>query len=441
MSAIELMKSALTQLILIRCYYRRNCSRLATNFLLRISDFGTRISGCAGLCKMSRSAFLLSLVWIVGKQVEGATATLHPVADTTLFQTYPNNNFGHYYLVAGTTAKQGERSRALIKFLPGTNIAPGAIISSVQVAFQVNRAPHIAQSSTFDLCRMLVDWGEGTGGSGSKTTGSPAKTNESTWNARLSPSTEWSAPGASAPVDFVATPSASKPLAGQTLAFSSTPQLIADVQAWVDHPDKNFGWILISESESLEGTARRFGSREFPSIAPSLVVTFTAGAPPTPPAITSQPLDQTVYAGDDTIFNVIASGTPPLSYQWNLNLAGLTGATNATLTLTNVHTANAGSYTVTISNAAGSVVSAPATLTLAPPPVIQPVTLSGGVLELNFAAQAGHNYLLQFVVSLPATNWQTLTNISGPTVATNVLVSDPISSSQRYYRLEAVQEP
>jgi Immunoglobulin domain len=408
--ATKLMKTALTQLILI-------------------------------LCKMSRSALLLSLVWSIGQQAEAATVTLRPVADTTVFQTYPNNNFGHYYLVAGTTAKQGERSRALFKFSPGTNIAPGAIISSVQLAFQVNRAPHTAQSSTFDVCRMLVDWGEGTGGSGSKTMGSPAKTNESTWDARFFPSTLWSAPGASAPVDFVATPSASKLLAGQTLAFSSTPQLIADVQGWVDHPDTNFGWILISESESLEETARRFGSREFPSIAPTLVVTFTAGAPQTLPEITSQPQDQVVYAGDAATFNVIASGTPPLSYLWSLNLAGLTGATNAALILTNVQTANAGSYTVTISNAAGSVVSAPATLTLATAPVIQPVTLTGGVLELNFAAQAGHNYLLQFVGSLPATNWQTLTNISAPAFATNVLVLDPVSSSQRFYRLEALQAP
>ena len=63
-----------------------------------------------------------------------------------MFETYPDNNFGHYYLVSGTTAKQGARSRALMKFVPGTNIPPGAIISSVQLTLQVNRSPHAPQT-------------------------------------------------------------------------------------------------------------------------------------------------------------------------------------------------------------------------------------------------------------------------------------------------------
>lgn len=64
-------------------------------------------------------------------------------------------------------------------------------------------------------------------------------------------------------------------------------------------------------------------------------------------------------------FSVSASGTAPLAYQWRTNgvdLAG--GASSPTLTLTNVTTANAGSYTVRVSNTGGSAVSDPATLTV-----------------------------------------------------------------------------
>ena len=289
---------------------------------------------------------------------------------------------------------------------------------------------------------MLVDWTEGTGGSGSQTRGSAAKANESTWNMRLAPSTPWSAPGGAAPIDFEATPSASTPVTTR-LAFASTSQLVADVQAWVDDPSTNFGWILNTESEHMSGTARRFGSRES-GTAPSLVVTFTAAAPPTAPEITSQPQDQTVFAGETATFSVAASGTAPLNYQWSLSQATLPGATNATLVLANVAATNAGSYTVSISNAAGAKVSAPATLTLAPAPLIQPVTLPGGGLNLGFAAQVGHNYFLQYasdLSALPAVNWQTLTNIPAPPLTTNVLVLDPVSNPQRFYRLEAVQAP
>ena len=107
---------------------------------------------------MVRLAFLLFLFCNIANQAEAATITLRPAADTTLFETFPDNNFGRYSLVAGTTAKQGARSRALIKFAPGTNIPPGAVISSVQLTLRVNRSPHTPEGSTFDLNRMLVDW-------------------------------------------------------------------------------------------------------------------------------------------------------------------------------------------------------------------------------------------------------------------------------------------
>jgi len=91
-----------------------------------------------------------------------------------------------------------------------------------------------------------------------------------------------------------------------------------------------------------------------------------------PITITSQPASRSVDAGTTVRFRVNATGTPPLSYQWQFNGVGLTngssarGATTASLTLTNVQPAQAGNYTVVVSNAAGSVTSSNALLTVTP---------------------------------------------------------------------------
>jgi hypothetical protein len=81
-----------------------------------------------------------------------------------------------------------------------------------------------------------------------------------------------------------------------------------------------------------------------------------------PPSITIQPTNQTVTVGGTATFNVTASGMPPLSYQWNFNGTNIAGATNTTLTLTNVQVSQAGNYTVLVTNRFGSVLSSNAIL-------------------------------------------------------------------------------
>src|SRR5262245_43271056 len=85
------------------------------------------------------------------------------------------------------------------------------------------------------------------------------------------------------------------------------------------------------------------------------------------PTITTQPASQTVFAGANVGFSVAASGTPPLAFQWKKGGNNITGATAATLSLTNVQLSDAGSYTVVVSNEAGSATSNAAILTVNPP--------------------------------------------------------------------------
>jgi uncharacterized delta-60 repeat protein len=86
-----------------------------------------------------------------------------------------------------------------------------------------------------------------------------------------------------------------------------------------------------------------------------------------PPTITSQPLAQTALAGGRTSFSVLASGTTPISYQWLKNGQQIPGATLNALSLNIVQFTDAGMYSVAVSNAGGSVLSANARLGVSSP--------------------------------------------------------------------------
>jgi hypothetical protein len=72
-----------------------------------------------------------------------------------------------------------------------------------------------------------------------------------------------------------------------------------------------------------------------------------------PPTISTQPLSRTVNGGANVTFSVSASGSPPLSYQWRRDGVSLSGATNASYTITNVQSSHTGDYTVEVSNGGG----------------------------------------------------------------------------------------
>jgi hypothetical protein len=91
----------------------------------------------------------------------------------------------------------------------------------------------------------------------------------------------------------------------------------------------------------------------------------------TPPSILSQPESLTVNAGNSAAFTVNASGTAPLAYQWFFGSNSISGATSNVLVLSGVQPANAGSYSVVVSNAYGTATSSNAVLTvLTYPPTI-----------------------------------------------------------------------
>ena len=138
-------------------------------------------------------------------------------------------------------------------------------------------------------------------------------------------------------------------------------------------------------------------------------------------AITTQPQSQSVTVGDSVTFTVAASGNPTPTYQWRKNGTNLNGATNATLTLTNVQTGDAGIYTVVATNSAGSATSNGAVLTVSTATVAPAFTTQPASQTLAAGSSATFNVV---ATGNPAPTYQWRkngTNLSGATTVTLTL--------------------
>lgn len=107
--------------------------------------------------------------------------------------------------------------------------------------------------------------------------------------------------------------------------------------------------------------------------------TGTPGAP----RIVDQPESQSVFAGETATLSVTMTGGAPYSYQWKRAGVVLPGATKRSLRFPSAYYTDAGTYTVDVSNSAGSVTSLPATLAVLPRPLFANLT-NGLVLHLKF---------------------------------------------------------
>ena len=117
-------------------------------------------------------------------------------------------------------------------------------------------------------------------------------------------------------------------------------------------------------------------------------------AGPLPPGIAVPPVNQTTVEGSNVVLSVVAGGTGPFSYQWSFNGTNIFGATNATLTLTNLHPNQSGNYAVTITTPYGSITSSNASVTVIAQNIlvykyagIQKIITSGLALSYAYAGQ------------------------------------------------------
>jgi hypothetical protein len=181
-------------------------------------------------------------------------ASLSPSADASLWEDNPGNNAGANTLLHAGVSNAGSKRRSLIKFDIAGSIPAAAIIDSVKLILSITGG-NASNPSNYDLFASLKDWGEGTKGGN---TGSAASAGEVTWLSNFHNTSTWAAPGGQAGTDYASSPSATANVAGRgTYTWSG---MTADVQSWLNNPPGNFGWFLITQSENVSGTARRFNS-------------------------------------------------------------------------------------------------------------------------------------------------------------------------------------
>ncbi|HEY0946869.1 MAG TPA: immunoglobulin domain-containing protein, partial [Opitutaceae bacterium] len=122
---------------------------------------------------------------------------------------------------------------------------------------------------------------------------------------------------------------------------------------------------------------------------------------PVPTTIKSSPQSITRYPSQSAMFSVSATGSGTLTYQWFRDGLPLSGATNATFTVTSVSATDAGAYTVTVSNGLDSATSTEARLVVKEVPAISarnggPAFNLGGAATLDLDALEGEGFTYQW---------------------------------------------
>ncbi|HPA17764.1 MAG TPA: putative Ig domain-containing protein [Verrucomicrobiae bacterium] len=135
-----------------------------------------------------------------------------------------------------------------------------------------------------------------------------------------------------------------------------------------DIPGATSLWYTTPATTIADGgaTFRAIAGNGLGSVTSS-VATLTVISAPADPAITVQPTNQTVLAAQQAVFSVTAAGTAPLNYQWRRNGMNIPNATGPSHTRSSPLTFDCGAaHDVVVSNSAGSVISAAATLAVLP---------------------------------------------------------------------------
>jgi hypothetical protein len=179
-----------------------------------------------------------------------------------------------------------------------------------------------------------------------------------------------------------------------------------------------------------------------------IVVNWRVEVPVAAPGIATPPQPLAVTQGSNATFTVVATGAPAPAYQWRFGATNIGGATASSYTRNSAQPADAGNYSVVLTNLAGSITSSLAALTVNIPPSIsvQPDSIavkltSNATFTVTAAASPAPGYQWRFnSVPIPGAtdssytrfNVQTndvgnysvfVTNIAGSLVSSNALLS------------------
>ena len=178
--------------------------------------------------------------------------------------------------------------------------------------------------------------------------------------------------------------------------------------------------IAIADSGAQYSVVVGNSAAKVTSSKATLTVTLAAVAP----AITTQPMAQTVTEGQTATFSVMATGTAPLTYQWKKDGTAISGATSSTYTTPATSNAdNAAVFTVVVTNSAGNVTSGDATLTVIP--VVAPAITTQPAAQ-TITAGATVTFTVTATGTSPNYQWKKNgINITGGTGATTSSYTTP----------------
>lgn len=173
----------------------------------------------------------------------------------------------------------------------------------------------------------------------------------------------------------------------------------------------------------------------FPDVTTNVTIIVSANS--SLPVITNQPTGTTNVAGATTSFSVVAGGNPAPVYQWRLAGSPLAGATNTSLSFTNLRAAQAGSYTVVVTNSAGAVTSSAALLgvTNPLPPKVNTTILTGSQFQFTFNGIPGLTNTVLTNGNLSSGAWNVFTNIPPPANTNAISINVPTGRPILFYRL------
>lgn len=156
-----------------------------------------------------------------------------------------------------------------------------------------------------------------------------------------------------------------------------------------------------------------------------------------PPDIVTHPSNQKATVGSSASFTVTATGSAPLSYQWLKNGEQIPDANLSSYSISNVQASDAGSYTVRVSNPAGSINSDSAILEVIlvadqPPALRNPAWSPTAGFTAILEGQAQTSYTVQW--STNGKDWNALTNFVAEEVATQIRDPEAATIKTRFYR-------
>jgi hypothetical protein len=240
-------------------------------------------------------AMAFTVVFGLAPVAWGATVTIEPSKDASIFANNVNNASGAGNgLFVGTNAQSSPR-RSLVAFDVAGSVPAGATIQSVQLKLTLGSvagggggAGGGPATATISLHQLLANWGEGvaqlsspaTDSQGGQGQGTAAGIGDVTWSSNFNGSSLWSTPGGTFKPAASASAAVGTTLNAQT-AWTSTAALVSDVQSWLNNPSTNFGWLLQNADEAGASTFRAFYSRNVATAAfhPRLEITYATATP------------------------------------------------------------------------------------------------------------------------------------------------------------------